>query len=193
MRYAHWMSSARRPGRPPTLRRSHWKRAAAARWRSRQLGTRLRAPLDLKSSIITSSPPRAGILSSLVLRRSAGRVRGGGAGRKPLVAAVVRRPRARDWGRVARSRSLPFVGTAVAQTSTVVAAKQFDSSPPPPPPADGSAYMARATVAVRCKRRFSRPGVFEAGWSDRYASPVRRGSDGFASSTRTREPIRAPI
>ena len=86
--------------------------------------------------MMTSSPPLAGIVivgaaperwtceGQLVLRS------------QPLVAAAfVRRPRARDWGRVARSRSLPFVGTAVAQTSTVVCCpRQFDSLPPPPPP-----------------------------------------------------------
>jgi hypothetical protein len=65
-------------GRPPTLRRSlEEARGRSPGCRSRKrLGTRLRAPLDLKSSIITSSPPRAGILSALVLRRSAGRERG---------------------------------------------------------------------------------------------------------------------
>ena len=64
-------------GRPPTLRRSLLDargRSPGCRSRKR-LGTRLRAPLLLKSSIITSSPPLAGMLS-LVLRRSAGRVRG---------------------------------------------------------------------------------------------------------------------
>ena len=64
-------------GRPPTLRRSlEEARGRSPGCRSRKrLGTRLRAPLLLKSSIITSSPPLAGMLS-FVLRRSAGRVRG---------------------------------------------------------------------------------------------------------------------
>jgi len=64
-------------GRPPTLRRSLLEaRGRSPGWRSRKrLGTRLRAPLLLKSSMMTSSPPLAGILSA-VLRLSAGLVRG---------------------------------------------------------------------------------------------------------------------
>ena len=85
-------------GRPPTLRRSLLEaRGRSPGWRSRKrLGTLERAPLDLKSSIMTSSPPLAGMLS-LVLRRSAGRVRGSlcyGRSRSSLLLSCLRLARA---------------------------------------------------------------------------------------------------
>ena len=101
-------------GRPPTLRRSLLDargRSPGCRSRKR-LGTLERAPLLLKSSIITSSPPLAGILSALVLRRSAGRVRGSlgyGRSRSSLLLSCVGLARATGAALLRGDRSPCFV------------------------------------------------------------------------------------
>ena len=154
-------------GRPPTLRRSLLDaRGRSPGWRSRKrLGTLERVPLLLKSSMMTSSPPLAGMLS-LVLRRSAGRVRGSlsaeAAARRCCFRASA------SCARLGSRREEPFAAFrwhgGGANEHRRLLPRQFDSLPPPYPPPPADAYYRRPQTYSRlaslrqirlvCKRDF---------------------------------------
>ena len=111
-------------------------------------GTRLRAPLLLKSSIITSSPPRAGILSALVLRRSAGRERGSlcyGSSRSSLLLSCVGLARATGAASRGAVRCLSSARRWRKRAPSFAAQGSSTVCPPPDP-------LFRSPATVRLDR-----------------------------------------